>query len=243
MPRNGSEQMRFTAIDIETTGLSPEKERILEIGAVLFVDGIKKETFSTLVCPHVLQIPERITELTGITEDMVRNAPKEEQALKMLSEFLEGEEVLLGHNVLFDYSFLKVASERYGASFSYQGIDTLSLAKQFLSDLPSRSLSALCGHFGIETECAHRAYEDALAAAKLYFLLEEKYQTESERAFRPKPLYYEQKKTEPITPKQKNYLNALIQSRGLGLTPDISTMTKSEASRLIDRILSGQITG
>ncbi len=230
--------MRFTAIDIETTGLGPEKARIIEIGAVKYENGEQKEIFSTLVNLQTDGIPERITELTGITDEMLRGAPGEAEAMRSLLRFLAGEEVLLGHNILFDFSFLKVAAGRIGETFDYQGIDTLFLARQCRPELPKKTLTALCEEYAITTECAHRAEEDAVAAAQLYFHLLEQFGEEHGEYFTPKLLEYHPKKTEPATKRQCSYLKAIIAAHGLDLVPDYGSLTKSEASRLIDKLLA-----
>lgn len=230
--------MRFTAIDIETTGLGPEKARMIEIGAVKYEDGKQKEIFSTLVKPQIAGIPERITELTGITDEMVKEAPGEAEAMRSLLRFLEGENVLLGHNIPFDFSFLKVAAGRLGESFEYLGLDTLSIARLCHPELPSKTLTAMRELYGITTERAHRAFEDACAAAELYRRMYEEFAEEKKEWFEPKPLYYRQKKTEPVTKRQCSYLQGIIAMHGLDLTPDYETLTKSEASRLIDTLLA-----
>ncbi|MBQ8548637.1 MAG: 3'-5' exoribonuclease [Lachnospiraceae bacterium] len=230
--------MRFTAIDIETTGLGPEKAKIIEIGAVKYEDGVQKEVFSTLVNPQTAGIPERITELTGITDEMVKDAPCEAEAMRSLLRFLEGETVLLGHNILFDFSFLKVAAGRMNESFEYRGLDTLLIARLAHPELPSKTLAAMCEVYGITNEHAHRAFEDACTAAQLFFLMEQRFGNENEEWFVPKPLFYKPKKTEPVTKRQVSYLQGIIAMHGLDLTPDYTTLTKSEASRLIDTLLA-----
>ena len=230
--------MRFTAIDIETTGLGPEKAKIIEIGAVKYEDGMQKEVFSTLVNPQTAGIPERITELTGITDEMVKTAPCEAEAMRSLLRFLDGETVLLGHNILFDFSFLKVAAGRLNEPFEYEGLDTLAIARLAHPELPGKTLAAMCEVYGIVNEHAHRAFEDACTAARLYFLMEQRFEKENKEWFEPKPLYYKPKKTEPVTKRQVSYLQGIIAMHGLDLTPDYTTLTKSEASRLIDTLLA-----
>ena len=230
--------MRFTAIDIETTGLGPEKSKIIEIGAVKYEDGVQKEVFSTLVNPQIAGIPSRITELTGITDEMVKDAPCEAEAMGSLFRFLEGETVLLGHNIPFDFSFLKVAAGRLNATFSYRGLDTLVIARQCHPELPSKTLAAMCEAYGITNEHAHRAYEDACTAAQLYFLMEQRFGETQPAMFEPRELCYKPKKTEPVTKRQITYLQGIIAMHGLVLTPDYTTLTKSEASRLIDTLLA-----
>lgn len=230
--------MRFTAIDIETTGLGPEKEKIIEIGAVKYVDGVQTEVFSTLIHPQTAGIPARITELTGITDDMVKDAPNEAEAMGSLLRFLDGEAVLLGHNVSFDYSFLKVAATRLGVTFEYRGLDTLAIARACHPELPKKTLAAMCEAYEITNEHAHRAYEDAHTAARLYFAMEERFGEKHADLFAPKPLFYKPKKTEPVTKRQIAYLQGIIAMHRLDLTPDYRTLTKSEASRLIDTLLA-----
>ncbi len=230
--------MRFTAIDIETTGLGPEKAKIIEIGAVKYEDGVQKEVFSTLVNPQTAGIPSRITELTGITDEMVKDAPCEAEAMRSLLHFLVGETVLLGHNIPFDFSFLKVAAGRLGEMFEYQGLDTLVIARQCHPELPSKTLAAMCEAYKITNEHAHRAYEDACTAAQLYFMLEQRFGKIHKDWFEPKQLFYKPKKTEPVTKRQVSYLQGIIAMHGLDLTPDYTTLTKSEASRLIDTLLA-----
>ena len=230
--------MRFTAIDIETTGLGPEKAKIIEIGAVKYEDGVQKEVFSTLVNPQTAGIPERITELTGITDEMVKEAPCEAEALRSLLRFLEGETVLLGHNILFDFSFLKVAAGRLKEPFEYRGLDTLAIARLCHPELPAKTLAAMCEAYRITNEHAHRAFEDACTAARLYFLMDDRFGKMHRDWFVPKPLFYKPKKTEPVTKRQISYLQGLIAMHGLDLTPDYTTLTKSEASRLIDTLLA-----
>ena len=98
----------YVAIDLETTGLDPKKEKIIEIGAVKVVDGQVAEEFSTLVDPRRL-LEERISELTGITDAELSGAPYIDEIIGLAAEFI-GDLPLLGHRILFDYSFLKRAA-------------------------------------------------------------------------------------------------------------------------------------
>ena len=95
----------YVAVDLETTGLSPKENKIIEIGAIKVIDGEVAGSFETFVNPRVA-ISSRITELTGITDEMVQGAPYEKEAVESFIEFC-GDNLLLGHNVRFDYSFLK----------------------------------------------------------------------------------------------------------------------------------------
>ena len=118
--RREEERMKdFVVLDLETTGLTPKTDRILEIGAIKVVDGEIKERYSTFINPQ-MEIPRRITELTGITGDMVKDAPLREEAVRGLVEFCQ-DLPLLGHNILFDYSFVKHDAVNLGLAFEKRG--------------------------------------------------------------------------------------------------------------------------
>lgn len=233
----------FVALDLETTGLNPVRDRILEIGAIKVRNGCVVGEYATLVDCQMC-IPSHITNLTGITNEMLEaakaegKAPKVSQAIGELVRFCE-DLPLLGHNIAFDFGFVKQNAANCGIGFERDGIDTLKIAKVYLSDLPSRSLEALCRHYGIGSETHHRAVEDALAAAQLYQKLAEERAAEAEvaRAFFPQQLMYSVKKQSPITKIQKAYLIDLIKYHRISVDVSIDSMTKSEASRMIDKIL------
>ena len=224
------------ALDLETTGLNPRTDQILELGAARIRNGRVEDTYAAFINIGK-KIPEFIVGLTGITDEMAAGGLPLEEALDGFLDFC-GEAPILGHNVLFDYSFLKQKLANAGRSFDREGIDTLARAKKFLPELPSRTLEALCLHYGISQEKKHRAYEDALSAYRLYECLGREFFSASPAAFEPKPLVYQVKKESPVTISQKRYLNDLIKYHRIETDAVLEQLTKSEASRMIDNIIS-----
>lgn len=243
----------YVALDLETTGLNPKTDKIIEIGAVRVREGVVKETFATFVNPG-RGLSEKTKELTGITDESLKGAPDLEEILDDLEAFL-GEDTLLGHNILFDFSFLKKAMVNQKKAFDKFGIDTLRIARRFLTDLESRNLGFLCEYYGIELE-AHRALNDAIATHLLYKRLCQEFYAKEADTFMPKKLIYQVKREGPITPRQKEHFGRIAQKHQLTLTEegilhlkdedaelfgeqyiDIHKLTKNEASRFIDRLL------
>lgn len=230
----------YVCIDLETTGLNPKSDKIIEIGVVKVADHRVIEEWETFVNPGRM-IGERITELTGICDKQLESAPAIEEVLPKLLEIV-GDSVLLGHSVLFDYSFVKKAAVNQRLSFEKEGIDTLKIARKYLADLESRSLSSLCKYYGISHN-AHRALRDARATVELYGKLAEQFYDKEEAEgkkslFRPKRLCYQAKRDTPITIPQKEQLYKLVDKHKLIIDYEIDKLTRSEASRRIDRILA-----
>lgn len=225
----------YVCVDLETTGLNPKYEKIIEIGAVKVVEGEVKERFSTFVNPG-RTLEERITELTGITQKQVDEAPYIEEILPRFLEFC-GDYALLGHRILFDYSFLKKAAVNLKLPFEKNGLDTLRIARRFLPELPHRTLPYLCEHYEIPHR-AHRALHDAEATGELYHILLAKFYAEGEECFRPQSLHYQVKKETPITKSQKERLLKILAQHKLTLGMDIDKLTRSEASRITDKLLA-----
>ena len=156
----------YVVFDIETTGLSPKFNKIIEIGAVRIKDGKIIDTFSEFVNPEV-PIPYTITKLTSINDAMVLNAPTIEQ---VLPEFLDyvGEAVLVAHNASFDTGFVREFARRQGLEFDYTVVDTLSLAHILVPELGKYTLDRLCKQFNVSLENHHRACDDAEATARIF---------------------------------------------------------------------------
>lgn len=230
----------YVCIDLETTGLDPKRDKIIEIGAVKVEQNTIVEEWETFVNPD-RKLEERIVELTGICDGQLADAPQMEEVLPKLLSFI-GDNILLGHSVLFDYSFVKKAAVNERLTFERQGIDTLKIARKYLSELESRSLGYLCQYYGI-SHCAHRALADARATVSLYQKLTEcffeKEEEEGDKSlFRPKPLRYQAKRDTPITIPQREQLYKLVDRHKLIVDYEIDKLTRSEASRKIDQLLA-----
>ena len=162
--------------DIETTGLSVQNCRITEIGAVKIRDGRVLDTFNTFVNPE-MPIPEEIVKLTGITDDMVKDAPSEHDALEAFFGFLGkrsdtgGEMLLIAHNADFDTGFIRAAAVRQGMEFKNPYLDTLALARFLLPDLKNHKLDTVAGHYNLGDFNHHRACDDAAMLAEIYFCM------------------------------------------------------------------------
>ena len=159
----------FVVFDLETTGLSPLTEAITEIGAVKVKDGKVVDTFNTFVNP-LKHIPAKISELTGITDAMVQDAPTIESVMPQFYDFV-GDATLVAHNATFDTSFIKKAAGDMGLKFDFCCIDTLELARSLVKGVKNYKLDTLTKHFNIKLENHHRACDDALATAHVFLKL------------------------------------------------------------------------
>ena len=162
----------FVVFDLETTGLvniptNGKIDAITEIGAVKIIDGEIKEKFTTLVDPE-RPLTEEIVKLTGITDDMLKGAPKIADVIPDFYKFCEGS-YLVGHNVQFDYRFVQYYASQNEYSFEQKTFDTLSIAQSMLF-LKNYKLDTIADHYGI-TFNHHRACDDALTTAKIFIEL------------------------------------------------------------------------
>ncbi len=232
---------KAVVLDLETTGLNPRTDKIIEIGALLVEDGEILDNFSTFVSPGRKLLPQT-TEITGITDEMLEHAPVFADIAEKLLAFL-GEYVLLGHSIISDYAFLKKAlvnEQPKGFAFERNGLDTLKIARRFLPAEQKKALSALTAYFQIPHE-PHRAFADAQATFLLYEKLWDLYEEGAPSAFTPFPLHYQIKREVPVMPKQIEQIRRLLEERGIPCDRDLSQLTKNEASRLADQIRSGVI--
>ena len=157
----------FAAIATETTGLTPDTCRIIEIGAVLFDKTGVLDTFASLVNPGIA-LPSFTKELTHITDDMLSFSPPASSVLPAFIEFI-GSAILVAHNAPFDLLFINKELERSGMpSMSNKAIDTLNLSRWAYPSAKHHSLQYLAAAMGIDAENAHRASDDAKTCRKIF---------------------------------------------------------------------------
>ena len=156
----------YVVFDIETTGLKAEQGHIIEIGAVKVKGGEIIDRFSTFVNAGVT-IPPNIVELTGITEDMIKDAPLAREVLAQFAAFTQGC-VLVAHNASFDVGFVRVHGKRFSIAFDQPYADTLMLSRYLLWGVKNHKLNTVCEHLGISLEHHHRAVDDAEATAAVF---------------------------------------------------------------------------
>lgn len=155
----------FAVIDLETTGGNPGSERIIEIGIVLHDGNHKIGEYTTLINPEK-EISAFISTFTGITNAMVRNAPKFAEVADTILELLEGK-IIVAHNARFDYNFIKSEFRRLNIPFVKKNICTVQLSRKIFPEIRSHSLGNLCRDLGIQVDNRHRAFGDAAATALL----------------------------------------------------------------------------
>ena len=177
----------FVAFDLETTGLSSKNDRIIEIGAVIMKNGQEVDRFQTFVDPE-RTLERKIVDLTGISDDMLKGAPKIEEVLPKFLEFI-GDRVLVAHNSDFDTGFIRAECERLGYPYNYTAADTLILSQNLLSHLNKFKLDIVSNALSLPEFNHHRAADDSLTCglimAKLMQKLEEEHDIHSLQDINP----------------------------------------------------------
>ena len=162
---NASLDDEYVAFDLETTGLYNRRDRIIEIGAVRMKNGEEIDRFQTFVDPGC-KLEERTTELTGISDDMLRGAPKIETVLPEFLKFV-GDSPLVAHNADFDTSFINKACKEQGIAYTLTSVDTLTISQNLLTELRKFSLDIVAKHFKLDDFNHHRAGDDALVCGQI----------------------------------------------------------------------------
>ncbi len=164
--------LRYAVVDLETTGGRPDRDKITEIAIVIHNGQEVIETFSSLINPGV-SIPPMITRITGISQEMVDEAPPFYEVARQVALLTE-HTVFVAHNVRFDYQFLREAFSDLGFTFTRPHLCTVKMTRKAFPGLPSYSLGNLIRHFGITVQSRHRALDDALATSRLLEMILEK---------------------------------------------------------------------
>ena len=168
----------YVVFDLETTGFSSKNDKIIEIGAVKIQNGKIVDRFSEFVNPE-RNIPYKITELTGISDDMVKDSETIENILPNFLEFCKGS-VLVAHNAAFDTGFIKNNCRRLNLDFDFTVVDTVPLARFLYPELKKVKLNIVAKHLGISLENHHRAVDDAKATADILLVCFKKLKEEKE---------------------------------------------------------------
>ncbi len=156
----------YCVLDLETTGFSATTEKITEVGIMKIKNGEVIDKFGTFVNPEK-HIPARVTEVTKITDDMVKDADTIDIVFPKILEFL-GDSVIVAHNAGFDIGFLKQNAKKLGYNFDYTYIDTLNLAKQLFPEYKRYKLEKIAENLGFKVEVAHRALDDVDTTVKVF---------------------------------------------------------------------------
>jgi CRISPR-associated protein Cas2 len=165
-------QNQYVILDVETTGLDFEKDRIIEIGAIRIINNEIVDIFQRIINVTV-SIPQLITEITGITADSVGQGIEEKEALEQFLEFV-GTDNVIGYNVSFDLNFINSTAERLGVPEEIkQARDVLTLARRKIDDLQNYQLSTVARFFKIEPIQQHRAIQDCELVYQVYLKLNE----------------------------------------------------------------------
>ena len=226
----------YIAIDLETTGIRLSKDKIIEVGLLKVKDSQIIDTFSCVINPD-MPVDDKILELTKISENELENAKRIHEVINHIVDFCE-EYVLLGHNTIFDYSFVKKEANRAGLEFEKRGIDTYKLCKKVLPDNVRKNLTDACGYFGIERKNSHRAFSDAYYTHVLFQEIIKNFKTLeiSSEAMKVKI-----KKFVSIRKRTKEDLQKLLNCHRIGCKVNIDLLSESEAKRMMDKIKSGSV--
>ena len=226
----------YIAIDLETTGIRLSKDKIIEVGLLKVKDSHIIDTFSCVINPD-MQVDDKILELTKISKNELENAKRIHEVINHIVDFCE-EYVLLGHNTIFDYSFVKKEANIAGLEFEKRGIDTYKLCKRVLPENVRKNLTDACNYFGIERKNSHRAFSDAYYTHVLFQEIIKNFKTLeiSSEAMKVKI-----KKFVPIRKRTKEDLQKLLNCHRIGCKVNIDLLSESEAKRMMDKIKSGSM--
>lgn len=216
--KNISNIKEFIAVDIETTGLSPYEDKILEIAAVHYKEGKVVDEFNMLINPRI-PISTRITSINGIDNEMVRNELDECEVIRLFYNFLklpiEREIIFCAHNANFDFGFLEYAFKRSGISITLKYADTLQLSRKYIKNIRNYKQTTLEEYFNVENKNSHRALSDAKACAQIFEQLIKISESRSEST----PIMFRNEKNIPTNEELQvcAYIQYLLKENGIGV--------------------------
>lgn len=221
----------YTVVDIETTGFDPMFDEIIEVAGIKYRGRNEVGRFQSLVKPDD-GIPDYITALTGISNEMVADAPSIEDVLPRFLEFI-GEDLVVGHNVHFDVNFIYDYAEDFELKpFSNDLVDTLRLSRRLYPELQSHKLSALAAHFGVEPDGEHRALADCVTTQKCLSAMEIYAAQNGGIPESAEDLYRKLSKT--IVAETSDFdPDSLIYGRTFAFTGKLERMTRKEAMQAV----------
>lgn len=221
----------YTVVDIETTGFDPMFDEIIEVAGIKYRGRNEVGRFQSLVKPDD-GIPDYITALTGITNEMVADAPGIEDVLPRFLEFI-GEDIVVGHNVHFDVNFIYDYAEDFELKpFSNDLVDTLRLSRRLYPELQSHKLSALAAHFGVEPDGEHRALADCVTTQKCLSAMDAYAAQNGGIPESAEDLYRKLSKT--IVAETSDFdPDSLIYGRTFAFTGKLERMTRKEAMQAV----------
>lgn len=163
-------KLAYTIVDLETTGLDPENDEIIEVGALQVTNGEIKSVFNKLVCPSK-KVSAEITNITGITNEMLEHEPYIKPVLEEFSRFID-ESILVAHNAEFDVSFIRNNFRKWlNKELNNQSICTVVMSRELLPGLDNHKLHTVARYFGIEVSNRHRAIGDVEITYQVWFKL------------------------------------------------------------------------
>lgn len=225
----------YISVDLEMTGLNVKTDRIIEIGAVHMCGGKQLATFQTFINPH-RKLEDNIKLITGIEDKDLIEGVEAIDGVQAFITFQQGLPII-GHHIISDYSFLKQEMTNHKLKYNVKAVDTLTVSRKLYHDLQSKSLQFLSKTFNLNQDCGHRALDDAITTARLFEQMKQDIDKADEQLFEPKQLHCKLKKLGPITKVQVEQLNRLISYHEIQVDLEILSLTKSEASRMIDKII------
>ncbi|WP_022749014.1 PolC-type DNA polymerase III [Lachnobacterium bovis] len=226
----------YTVLDLEMTGLAVKKDKIIEVGAIKVRNNQIVDTFKSFVNPH-MKLSDKIINLTGIEDGMLVDAPEEDEVMYKLIEFI-GDDCLVGQNLIFDYSFIKQWAVNKNLKLDLYYCDTLKIARTILPKDEKKDLENLCKFFDIKRENAHRALDDSIETMQIYEKMKEiaKRNDLEKLCFLPRKFNVKLKKQLKATNKQKEQITRYLANKNVEYEINWETLTRNEASRIMDRL-------